>query len=176
MNKRFAGVLVFALVVSFVASFLVYRLIVGQIGRVGRAHQQQIVVAARDLPIGTLIQASDVKAVDWSGSAEKNWARNSNEVIGRGVVQAVYAGEPLAESRLAQRGAGGGLAATIPPGKRAVAVRVNDVIGVGGFAVPGMRVDVLISGVPPQLRQAALGTQTRFPPARIFARTRKENL
>jgi pilus assembly protein CpaB len=53
------------------------------------------------------------------------------------------------ENRLAAPGAGGGLAATIPPGMRAVAVRVNDIVGVAGFAVPGMRVDILISGVPP---------------------------
>jgi pilus assembly protein CpaB len=70
-------------------------------------------------------------------------------VINRGVIAPIYQGEALMESRLAVAGAGGGLAATIPPGMRAVAVRVNDIVGVAGFVVPGMRVDVLISGVPP---------------------------
>src|SRR5262249_20296337 len=57
--------------------------------------------------------------------------------------------EPVIESRLAPKGAGGGLAAMIPPGMRAVAVRVNEVVGVAGFGVPGMRVDILIPGKTP---------------------------
>ena len=61
----------------------------------------------------------------------------------------IYEGEPILESRLAVKGAGAGLAATIPPGMRAVAVRVNDVVGVAGFVVPGQRVDVLVLGTPP---------------------------
>jgi pilus assembly protein CpaB len=71
------------------------------------------------------------------------------DAIGRGVVAGIYEGEPILESRLALRGAGAGLAATIPPGMRAVAVRVNDVVGVAGFVVPGQRVDVLVLGTPP---------------------------
>ena len=62
---------------------------------------------------------------------------------------AIYEGEPILENRLAPKGAGAGLAATIPAGMRAVAVRVNEVVGVAGFVVPGMRVDILISGTPP---------------------------
>jgi pilus assembly protein CpaB len=69
--------------------------------------------------------------------------------VGRGVVLPIYEGEPLNESRLAAAGAGGGLAATIPAGKRACAVKVNEVVGVAGFISPGMHVDVLISGSPP---------------------------
>ena len=67
-------------------------------------------------------------------------------IIGRGVMSQLYQGEPIIETRLAAVGAGGGMAATIPPGMRACAVRVNDIVGVAGFVVPGMRVDVLISG------------------------------
>ena len=62
----------------------------------------------------------------------------------------MYDGEPVLESRLAPKGAGAGLPSMIPPGMRAVAVHVNEVVGVAGFVVPGMRVDVLISGNPPQ--------------------------
>jgi pilus assembly protein CpaB len=62
---------------------------------------------------------------------------------------AIYEGEPVLENRLAPKGAGAGLAATIPAGMRAFAVRVNEVVGVAGFVVPGMRVDILISGNPP---------------------------
>jgi pilus assembly protein CpaB len=70
-------------------------------------------------------------------------------IIGRGVISPIFEGEPITENRLAAAGAGGGLAATIPPGMRAVAVRVNDIVGVAGFVGPGTRVDVLIAGVPP---------------------------
>ena len=74
---------------------------------------------------------------------------NRQDAIGRGVVSALYQGEPILESRLAAPGSGGGLAATIPPGMRACAIKVDDVVGVAGFVTPGMRVDVLISGLPP---------------------------
>src|SRR5262249_39189300 len=67
---------------------------------------------------------------------------------------------PIIESRLAPKGAGGGLAAMIPKGMRAVAIHVNEVVGVAGFVVPGMRVDVLISGNKPGGDNSA-GTLTR---------------
>jgi len=82
------------------------------------------------------------------------------DFIGRGVTTKIYAKEAILETRLAPKGAGGGLAATIPKGMRAVAVAVNEVVGVAGFAVAGMHVDVLISGTPPS-GTGGLGTQTR---------------
>jgi pilus assembly protein CpaB len=82
------------------------------------------------------------------------------DFIGRGVVSKIYANEPILENRLAAKGAGGGLAAMIPPGMRAVAVRVNEVVGVAGFVTPGSRVDVLISGNPPGNHQAGNITKT----------------
>ena len=69
--------------------------------------------------------------------------------MNRGVASPIYEGEPITENRLAQQGSGGGLAGTIPPGMRACAVKVNEVVGVAGFVVSGMRVDVLITGQPP---------------------------
>jgi pilus assembly protein CpaB len=64
------------------------------------------------------------------------------------VISDLYQGEPVLDSRLAAPGSGGGLAATIRPGMRACAVKVDEVVGVAGFVTPGMRVDVLISGTP----------------------------
>jgi pilus assembly protein CpaB len=61
----------------------------------------------------------------------------------------LYQGEPILDKRLAAAGSGGGLAATIKPGMRACAVRVDEVVGVAGFVRPGMRVDVLVSGTAP---------------------------
>ena len=80
--------------------------------------------------------------------------------MGRGVVANIYEGEPILEDRLASRGAGAGMAATIPMGMRAVAVRVNDIVGIAGFATPGMRVDILIMGTTPSIPQQ-LGTLSR---------------
>jgi len=65
------------------------------------------------------------------------------------VIATIYAGEPVMSNRLAPIGGGAGLAATIPTGMRACAVRVNEIVGVAGFVIPGMRVDVLIAGTPP---------------------------
>jgi pilus assembly protein CpaB len=69
--------------------------------------------------------------------------------VGRGVISEIFQGEPILESRLAGIGSGGGLAPTIPQGMRACAVRVDEVVGVAGFVIPGSRVDVLVSGTPP---------------------------
>ena len=69
--------------------------------------------------------------------------------MGRGVVAEIYQGEPILASRLSGPGAGGGLAPTIPHGMRACAIRVDEVVGVAGFVIPGMRVDVMASGNPP---------------------------
>ena len=109
----------------------------------------RIVVAAHDLEIGSLIKDVDLSTAEWVGPLPKAALAKKETIIGRGVVSALYQGEPIIESRLAAVGAGGGMAATIPPGMRACAVRVNEVVGVAGFVVPGMRVDVIISGTEP---------------------------
>jgi pilus assembly protein CpaB len=108
-----------------------------------------LVVANRDLVVGTLIHEGDVKMAGRLGAAPAGAILTRDSVLNRGVVSSIYEGEPVTENRLAPKGSGGGLAATIPPGMRACAVRVNEVVGVAGFVVPGMRVDVLITGLPP---------------------------
>jgi pilus assembly protein CpaB len=148
MNPRITIVLTTALAISAGASYLVYRLVAGQKAAAPRA-MPQIVVAARDLEIGVIVRASDLKMADWAGAAPKGSSVKKAAVVNRGVVSTIYADEPVTESRLAVAGSGGGLAATIPTGMRACAVKVNEVVGVAGFVTPGMRVDVLITGVPP---------------------------
>jgi pilus assembly protein CpaB len=154
MNKRLGIVIIFALVVSALASTVVYRIISAKMGLAPKT--ASLLVAARDLPVGTLISAADVRTVAWSGYVPPRSLRNADEVVGRGVLEAVYEGDPMLENRLAARGAGGGLAATIPRGMRAAAVRVDEVVGVSGFVVPGMKVDVLVSGTPPLANAAEL--------------------
>ena len=85
------------------------------------------------------------------------------------------------DTRLAAKGGGAGLAAIIPPGMRAVAVRVNDIFGVAGFVIPGTKVDLLIAGTPPK-GNGGLGDVTKTllqnvevvsVPARTSPKTRK---
>jgi pilus assembly protein CpaB len=161
MNKRLVSVLVFGLVVSAVASILLYQLIASRITASANAPVAPVVTAARTLEIGTMVKDADIKVTAWTGPIPKGAVSRPEEVVGRGIIATVVEGEPLVDARLAPKGAGAGLAATIPPGMRAVAVSVNEVVGVAGFVVPGMRVDVLISGNPPGTTTAATGTQTR---------------
>jgi pilus assembly protein CpaB len=148
MNKRLGIVVLFALMVSGIASTVVYRMVAAKMG-LNQQQNAQLMVANRDLPIGTLISASDMRRVEWAGYVPPRALRSVDQVVGRGVIEEIYEGDPMLESRLAQRGAGGGLAATIPAGMRAVAVHVDDVGGVSGFVIPGMKVDVVVSGLPP---------------------------
>jgi len=160
MNKRFLGVLAFAFVVASIASLMLWRLLNHAQPTKAATATTRIVIATRDLEVGTVLKETDVQLADWPGTAPAGSSARLEDMVGRGVIMPVYAREPLIESRLAAKGAGGGLAAMIPPGMRAVAVRVNEVVGVAGFVVPGMRVDVLISGNRPG-GDGNLGTLTR---------------
>jgi pilus assembly protein CpaB len=160
MNKRFVSVLAFALAVSGVVTLLFYRLIAGRLTEAPKTVTTQVIVAVRTLPVGSLMRDADLRAESWPGAAPLNAVLKKEDIVGRGVVATIYQGEPVIESRMAPKGAGAGLAATIPTGMRAVAVRVNEVAGVAGFVVPGMRVDILISGMPPGAAPA-LGTLSK---------------
>src|SRR5580692_9434401 len=161
MNQRLFSVLIFAFVVSAGASLLLYRLIASRVTANAKQPTAQVIVAARNLELGTLVRDSDLRMGDWSGTVPHAALLRKEDVVGRGVMSAIYEGEPILENRLAPKGAGAGLAAMIPAGMRAVAVRVNEVVGVAGFVVPGMRVDILISGSPPGPSNATQGTLTR---------------
>jgi pilus assembly protein CpaB len=107
------------------------------------------VVAARNLASGDLIKDGDVKLAEWAGTPPLGALIKVEDALNRGVLEPMYTGEAVLDSRIAARGAGAGLAATIPQGMRAVAVRVNDIVGVAGFVTPGSHVDILIAGNPP---------------------------
>jgi pilus assembly protein CpaB len=105
-----------------------------------------VAVAARDLPIGSVLSREDLEMVEWpTGAVPQNYSRSAEEVVGRGLITPVSKGEPLLASKLAQKEAGGGLPIVIPEGMRAVSVKVDEVIGVAGFVLPGTRVDVLVT-------------------------------
>ena len=150
MNKRLVSVLIFALVVSAAASFILYRVISAQFAANKNAPSNRVLVATHSLDSGALIKDVDVKMTDWGGPVPMGAILKTEDAVGRGVIQPIYEGEPLLETRLAAKGAGAGLAAIIPQGMRAVAVRVNDIVAVAGFVIPGTKVDLLISGTPPK--------------------------
>src|SRR5271157_3284851 len=160
MNKRFLGVLAFATIVATIASLLLYRLLINRPTTRAAVSSVQVVLAGHDIEVGTVLKEEDVKLTDWPGAVPVGASTSLQDVVGRGVMTPIYAKEPVIESRLAPKGAGGGLAAMIPPGMRASAVRVNEVVGVAGFVVPGMHVDILISGNTPG-GNASLGTLTQ---------------
>ena len=162
MNKRFLGVLIFAFVVASGASLLLYRLLANRPQQPVKAATTttKIVLATRDLEPGTVLKDDDIKLTDWAGPVPTGASTRPQDLVGRGVVTTIIAKEPVLETRLAAKGAGGGLASMIPPGMRAVAIHVSDVSSVAGFVVPGMRVDVLISGNAPGVNNS-MGTLTK---------------
>jgi pilus assembly protein CpaB len=148
MQRRLSIVLLCAVLIAGAASYVVYRLSGGGQKAVKPVAATQVLVAARDLEVGTLVHESDLTVADWVGFAPKGATLKKSAALNRGVISAIYRGEPVTENRLAPSGSGGGLASTIPPGMRACAIKVNEVVGVAGFVIPGMRVDVLITGSP----------------------------
>src|ERR1700747_845069 len=149
MNRRLVTILLAAFVVAAICSGLVYRLVGMRIAASKPQPSTRVVAAATDIKIGTVLSAPDLTTVQIQGTVPKNAILDAKNAIGRGVTSPLYAGEPILESRLAPVGSGGGLAGNLREGMRAIAVRVDAVVGVAGFVLPGMRVDVLISGVPP---------------------------
>jgi pilus assembly protein CpaB len=106
----------------------------------------QSVVAAHALPLGTRLTKDHVKLVTWPAESPVPGAFSSvDNVLNRGVITAVAQNEPLTESKLAPLESGAGLPPSIPEGMRAISVKVNEVVGVAGFVVPGTRVDVMVT-------------------------------
>ena len=161
MNRRLVTILLAAFVVAALCSVLVYRLVGMRIAAVKPQPSTRVVAAATDIKIGTVLAAPDLTTVQIMGTVPKSAILDAKNAIGRGVTSSLYAGEPILEDRLAPVGSGGGLAATIKDGMRAIAVRVDQVVGVAGFVLPGMRVDILVSGTPPNAAASGGGNNTQ---------------
>jgi pilus assembly protein CpaB len=152
MDRRFLTVLGVSLLFALVISSVFYQM-TARSSPTARPEQMEVrdlVVAAKPLNIGTTIKPGDVSVTKVPVAAfPKSGFSKVEEVLDRPVVSNILAEEAVIEGRLAPRGAGAGLAPVIPVGMRAVTVRVNDVVGVAGFVLPGMRVDLLVTGRPP---------------------------
>lgn len=106
----------------------------------------KVVVATKDLDLGTRLTPDMLQAVDWPrGSVPEGSANSVEKLVTRVVKTSVQRGEPILESKLAPVGTTGGLASVIEEGKRAMTVSVNEIIGVAGFALPGNYVDILVN-------------------------------
>ncbi len=146
MSKRFGLVFTLALVAGAGAAYLAWAFLrdTGPQVALGNEPTTEVVLAARDLAPGEVVTATDIKLVPWpEGEVPVGYAVSPAEVVGRGLIVSVRANEPLMSTKLANREAGSGLAITIPAGKRAMSVKVDDVTSVSGWASPGTRVDVL---------------------------------
>jgi pilus assembly protein CpaB len=105
-----------------------------------------VVVAKEDVQIGTRLQRSMLQVVDWpSASPLKNPLTSIDQATDRVVNMPLVKGEPISMSKLAAKGETGGLSAVLREGRRAVTVKVNEIVGVAGFALPGNYVDVMVN-------------------------------
>ncbi|HEX8602089.1 MAG TPA: Flp pilus assembly protein CpaB [Pseudoduganella sp.] len=153
-NRRAYSKMALAIVLGLAAVAMASRWLLGQ-APVNASH---IVVATGDISLGQRLAPEMLKLSDWpSDSLPEGAVADPMKLVGRVLKVSVLRGEPLAEAKLAPAGTLGGLSALISEGKRAITVRVNDVVGVAGFALPGNFVDILVST---QAEGSGSGTQT----------------
>jgi len=149
-NTRLIVVVGIAVVVAALASAGVFVAIKAQKPVVVEKDSVFYVVAKKTLETGVLLTRDEikdqVKVIGWPKSHPvAGTFANVEDVVERGLVAGVVENEPITESKLAPRNTGGGLPPKIRPGKRAMSVRVNEVIGVAGFVTPGTKVDVFVT-------------------------------
>jgi pilus assembly protein CpaB len=154
MRNRIFAVLALAVTAGGGLAYATYNYMQSAPVRTVTTPTQPVVVAAADLQIATELAADDLRVVQWpKGSAPEGVFTNPSEIVGRGLITSVVRNEPILVGKLAAKEAGAGLPPVIPPGMRAVSVRVNEVIGVAGYVLPGTHVDVLATASPTQQLQ-----------------------
>jgi pilus assembly protein CpaB len=137
-----------ALALGAFVSLLVYKNLQGKSPSNNEAGAE-VMVAADDIQVGARIEEHNVRTATFpaAGLPAGVYSKRS-QVLGRGVIIPIAKGEFILPSKLAPENAGAGLPSLIPPGMRAVSVRVNEVVSVAGFVGPGTRVDILLTGTP----------------------------
>jgi len=135
----------FALVAGVATALMIARY-VPKDGRANAVTTAGVVVAAADLPLAAKLKIEDLKVIEWPADHIPPGAiSDPKELVGRVLISRVLAQQPLMPGMLAAKNAGSGLAALIPSNMRAIAVRVDDVVGVAGFIHADDRVDVLVT-------------------------------
>jgi pilus assembly protein CpaB len=156
MRNRIFAVLALAVLAGGGLAYATYNAINAQPVKTVNAPTQPVVVAAADLSLGAELKKDDLTVVNFPvGQAPAGSFAKPNDVIGRGLISGVVKNEPILPGKLASKEAGSGLPPIIPDGMRAVSVRVNDVIGVAGYVLPGTRVDVVCTESPTSQPQDA---------------------
>jgi pilus assembly protein CpaB len=144
-DKRLAVIFWSALVVAAIATFGAYRLLQARTAG-AKTVMKPVVVATKDVPEGQVLDATGLTLASWPEQSVPPGAFSRlDSAVGRVVRVNVFAGEPIVPGRLAPAGTGPGLELKIPPGQRAMAVRINDVAGISGLIQPNSRVDVLVT-------------------------------
>lgn len=145
-TTRTLVVVAVATITAGIAAFAVYNAIRNIPVREVEIATTYYAVAAKNLPTGSRLKETDVKLTAWpSKSPVAGGFTKVTDVVNRGLISSVVENEPLTESKLAPIESGAGLPPTIPEGMRAMSVRVDEVIGVAGFVVPGTKVDVVVT-------------------------------
>ena len=145
-RNRTIAVVLMSLTMASIAAFAMYQVVQRLPVREVEVANYHVVVAAKPLTMGARLTEHDLKVVAWpSRNPVAGSHPDPKEVVARGLLDSVAANEPLTEDKLAPLEAGAGLSPSIPAGMRAMSVKVNEVIGVAGFVVPGTKVDVLVT-------------------------------
>lgn len=141
-NIRPLGVLLVALALGLAAALYATRWLQQQ----GASATLQVIVAQRDLQMGTRLQPDMLQTISWpKAAAIKDPLTSLDQAVDRVIHMPVLRGEPLLQSKLAPEGEKGGLSSVLRQGQRAVTVKVNEIVGVAGFALPGNYVDVMVN-------------------------------
>lgn len=150
MNRiRIFIVLALAITVGGAFALATYRWQKTPVTTVEKFPTRPVVVAVANLDLGASLRPEDVRTIDWPAESIPAGAfEHVEDVVGRGLIQPVVQNEAILPSKLASKDAGAGLAPVIRPGYRALSVRVNDVIGVAGYVLPGTHVDVVVTISP----------------------------
>ena len=164
MNKRFIIMFGIALLLAFFAAWVANLWIQGR--PVGKT--TPVVVAAVDIPYGVKIEAFQIKVIDWpNDSVPSSTYTSKDQVIDKVSRNDFYTDEPISEKRMLVHTAGSTLSTLIDKEYRAIAIRVDDVVGVAGFILPGNNVDILATKMDKDLNQSV--TQTKLQNIRVLA-------
>src|SRR4051812_1261026 len=155
MRSRIFAVLAIAILAGGGLAYGTYNVINAQPAKAAApTPTQPVVVAANDLPLGSALKNDDLKIVNFpKGQAPEGSYEKVSDVVGLGTLTPMVKNEIILTAKLATKEAGVGLPPVIPDGMRAVSVRVNEVIGVAGYVLPGNRVDILATASPTDAHQ-----------------------
>jgi pilus assembly protein CpaB len=153
MRNRIFVVLAIAVLAGGGLAYGTYNMVNNQPVKTVSTPTQPVVVAASNLQLGAQLKAEDLQVIAFPlGKAPEGTFAQPSEIIGRGLIVPIVKNEPVLKAKLASKEAGSGLPPVIPEGMRAVSVRVDEVVGVAGYVLPGNRVDVLATANPTDQR------------------------